>query len=495
MPLILLGVLLVAAVTAYAPLSERRIRDVGTLFMTAASVLAVVIAWPGFSNSFTFGPSGVWYLDGLAALTMLLIAFISFSAAVVGHRYLGREHQEGIVSLSDLRLYYAMVPLFVASMYMATMTNNVGLLWIAIEATTLATTLLVSFYRKRSAIEAAWKYVLLCSLGISFGLMGVLLIAHAAGQDGQNISLLLSSFRQIAADGGMNVSLLKWAFVFLFIGIGTKVGFVPMHAWLPDAHSKTPSPISGLLSGILLNVAFVALLRFKQVADIAVGDGGAWTGMFFVVFGCLSIVLPALVMLIQRNYKRLLAYSSIEHMGILAFAIGIGPAGFVPALMHMTGHALMKSSLFFGAGEIFVTYKTTESNQVKDVWLRLPKTALLFTLTLLFLLAIPPSALFVSEMLMIGLGLDHFLWPTLVVLISLSIVFVSMMRHFYGMFFGEMSTAAGQVRPAREPWSLLHLIMIVHLLLAAAVGIYFLTTPGLDLAVRLAESFNPDLLL
>lgn len=495
MPLILLGVLLVAAATAYAPLSERRLRDTGVLFMAVASVLAVFIAWPGFASTFTFGPSDVWYLDGLAALTTVLIALISFSAAVAGYRYLGREHQEGIVSLSDLRLYHAMVPLFVGSMYVAALANNVGLLWIAIEATTLATTLLVSFYRKRSAIEAAWKYVLLCSLGISFGLMGVLLITHAAGQDDQNISLLLSTFRQIADNGGMNLSLLKWAFVFLFIGIGTKVGFVPMHAWLPDAHSKTPPPVSGLLSGILLNVAFVALLRFKQVTDTALGDTGAWTGMFFVVFGCLSIVIPSLIMLIQRNYKRLLAYSSIEHMGILAFAIGVGPAGFIPALIHMTGHALMKSSLFFGAGEIFVTYKTTESNQIKDVWLRLPKTALLLTLTLLFLLAVPPSALFVSELLMVGLGLDHFLWPTLLVLVALSIAFISMMSHFYNMFFGEVTSPGSQVRPAREPWNVLHIIMLVHLLLAATVGVYFLTTSGLDLAVRMAESFNPDLLL
>lgn len=495
LPFLLIAVLLVGAGLVYLPLSERRIRDLSVVVIAVASGIAGYIAWPGFTSAHAFGPSQVWYLDGLSALMLCLIAFISLSSAIIAHRYLAREHAEGIISLTDIRHYSTMVPLFVASMYVASLSNNVGLLWVAIEATTLSTTLLVAFYRKQSAIEAAWKYVLLCSLGISLGLVGVLLTTYAAGQNGVNSSLLLTTFRDIATAGGVNAGLMKWAFVFLFVGIGTKVGFVPMHTWLPDAHSKTPSPVSALLSGVLLNVALVSLLRFRQVTDLALGDGGSWTGKFFLVFGLMSILLPAFILLIQKNYKRLLAYSSIEHMGLMAFAIGLGPAGIIPAIMHMPGHALLKSGLFFGAGEIFTTYKTTDSSAITHVWSRLPKTATLFLLTLLMLLAVPPGAIFVSELIMIGFGLHNFLIPTLVVIVALTMVCVAMLRHVYAMF---MSSETGYEVHAsthvKEAWGVLHIIIAIHLFAAVVLGIYYLTPQGLETMVHVAQSLNSGLL-
>jgi hydrogenase-4 component F len=493
LPLILIFILALTGLAAFLPVSERRLRDFGLVFTGLSSILAVAIAWPGFTSpASVFGPADLWYLDSLAAMITVLIAFISLSAAVVAHRYLGQEVKEGIISQTDIRHYYAAVPLFVAAMYAATLSNNVGLLWIALEATTLSTTLLVAFYRKRSAIEAAWKYVVLCSLGISLGLVGVLLMTAATGQDGAQSSLLLSTFRAIAGNGEANAELMRWAFVFLFIGIGTKVGFVPMHAWLPDAHSKSPAPVSGLLSGILLNVAFVALLRFRQVTDLAVADGGAWTGKFFLVFGCISIVVPALIMLIQKNYKRLLAYSSIENMGLMAFAVGLGPAGIIPAVLHIPGHALLKSGLFFGAGEIFTTYKSTESSVIKDLWWRLPKTSLLFLLALLLLLAVPPSALFTSQLVMFGFGLKDFLWPTLLVVVAVTVVFVSMVRHVYTLIFGDASPM--KTPPTPEAWNVLHVILGLHLVLAITLGVIYLTPQGLEFMVKIAQSLNPELL-
>lgn len=504
LPLILVSVLVLGAALVYLPLSERRIRDLSVAVMLVASVLAAVIAWPVMGVHIggplltlpigVFGPGAVWNLDALSGLMLLMIALISLSSTVVAHRYLEHEHAEGIISLTDIRHYHTMVPLFVASMYVASLSNNVGIMWVAIEATTLSTTLLVAFYRKRSAIEAAWKYVLLCSIGISLGLVGVLLTTYAAGQNGINSSLLLSTFRDIAAGGGVNAGLIKWAFVFLFVGIGTKVGFVPMHTWLPDAHSKTPSPVSALLSGILLNVALVSLLRFRQVTDLALGDGGAWTGKFFLVFGGLSILLPALIMIIQKNYKRLLAYSSIEHMGLMAFSIGLGPAGIIPAIMHMPAHALLKSSLFFGAGEILAKYKTTDSVHVTAVWERLPKTAFFFLVSLLMLLAVPPSAVFVSEMIMVGFGLHNFLIPTLLVLVALTVVFVAMLRHIFTMFFSVHSKSAEKVVPVMEKWEPLHVVMGLHILAAMALGIYYLTPTGLEVMVRIAQSLNSGLI-
>lgn len=493
LPLILIGLLALAAAAAYLPVTERRLRDIALSFMTVSSALAIYIAWPGFSSAQIMGPAALWYLDGLAAMTLVLIAIISWSATVIAHRYLAHELSEGIISVTDIRHYFTMGPLFVASMYVAALSNNVGLLWVAIESTTLSTTLLVAFYRKRSAIEAAWKYVLICTLGISLGLVGVLLTTYAAGQNGVNASLLLSTFREIAENGGVNSQLIRWAFVFLFIGIGTKVGFVPMHTWLPDAHSKTPSPASAMLSGLLLNVALVSLLRFRQVTDLALGDQGAWTGKFFLIFGCLSVVVPALVMLVQKNYKRLLAYSSVEHMGLMAFSIGLGPAGLIPAIMHMPGHSLLKSGLFFGAGEILTTFKTTESANVTDVWRRLPKTAGLFLITLLMLLAVPPSAVFVSEMIMIGFGLRDHLWLTLLVLVALTVVFVAMLRHVYVLLFAEQ-TQANPAPVTAEPWGAHHVIMILHVVGAAALGVFYLTPAGLEFMVRIAQSLNPGLL-
>jgi hydrogenase-4 component F len=499
LPIVLIAILLSGSLLTFVPMRERSLRNLGTSFIVISAALAVVIAWPGFTQSEIFGPADIWYRDGISSLITVLIAVISVSFAVVSHRYLAHEFQDNITSITDARHYYAMTPVFIASMYAATLTNNIGLMWVAIEATTLSTTLLVAFYRKRSAVEAAWKYVLLCSIGISLGLVGILLTTYAAGQEGINSSLLLSVFRDIAASGQMNADLMRWAFVFLFIGLGTKVGFVPMHAWLPDAHSKTPSPVSALLSGILLNVALLALLRFKLVADLAIADEGAWTGNFFLVFGVFSIVLPAMIILVQKNYKRLLAYSSIEHMGIMAFAIGLGPAGVIPAIMTILGHALAKSGLFLVAGEVFLSYKTTDSRSIKGVFLRLPKTAMLFMLMLLTLLPVPPSAMFVGELFMLGLGLRNHLWLTLLVGLALTIVFVGMLKHMYVLLYVSnndsiASTDSDTAVAVVERWNVTHVVVIVHLILIWALGIYMLTPAGLQFVAELAQSINPGLL-
>ncbi len=485
-PILLLSVLVLGAVAAYAPLPERRIRELGIVFMSAASLIAALIAIPGFASTRFFGPSETWYIDGLAALVVLMIAVVSLTATFVSHRYLSYEHQAGIVSLQDIRLYYFCLPIFVGAMYAAVMANNAGIMWIALESTTLATTLLVSFYRKRSAIEAAWKYVILCSLGISLGLVGVILTAAAVSVEGSEVSFVLSNLRSAAETGIAQTTLLKFAFVFLLIGIGTKIGFVPMHTWLPDAHSKTPSPISALLSGVLLNVAFVSLLRFKFITDAALADNGAWTGMLLMIFGLLSIFVPGLIMLRSNNYKRLLAYSSIEHMGLLAFASGLGPAGLIPAFMHMPAHALAKSSMFYGAGEILAKYKTTESNNIHDIGARYPTLACLFILSLLGLLAIPPSGLFASELIMIGYGLQEFTWPTLLMLLGLVIVMAAMMRHVINMLWGETSAPS-----EKEPFNITYLMIAIHLVLLAALGVWSLTPPGLEFVVGLVSSTNP----
>ena len=258
-----------------------------------------------------------------------------------------------------------------------------------------------------------------------------------------------------------------------------------MHTWLPDAHSKTPSPVSAMLSGILLNVALFTVLRFKLITDTALGSS-AWTGGFFLTFGLLSIALPAFILLTQENYKRLLAYSSIEHMGILSFAVGLGPAGAVAAVMHMVGHTLAKSLLFFGAGDILLRWKSTKIANIRGVMRAAPVTGILFLLGLLMLLAVPPSPLFVSELMVVAVGMSQRPALTLLFLLLLVIVCIGMMRAVFRMLF---SHDPAPVKRARG-WNLTRAIMLIELLFLIAVGVFFMTNEGFRLAASIAHTFT-----
>jgi len=431
-----------------------------------------------------------WVIDQFAALLSLLIGFLYLMASLVSYRYLHQEHMQGTLNLSQLRIYYVSLPLFILAMLVTVWANNIGILWIGLEATTLATTLLVALYHKEGAVEAAWKYIIICSTGIALGLLGILMVQHAGIQAGLHASeaLQLHFLREHASELAPEV--MRWAFIFIFIGFGVKVGFVPFHTWLPDAHGKTPSPISALLSGVLLNVAFYVILRFKFLTDASLTQS-MWTERFFLIFGFLSIILPVFLILIQKNYKRLLAYSSIEHMGLMAFAVGLGPFGMIPALMHMIGHSLAKSFLFFGAGEFLLMWHTTKIELLGNVIHRQRKTAVLFLLALLALLAAPPSVLFMSELLLIAYGINTFTILTLFVLLSLTIIAIGMLRHVLTMLFGHvpdqsvLSTEGNKM--IVEKWNLTHGVMIVQGFILLAAGIFFLTEEGMRFLVSIAE--------
>ncbi|MDO8425772.1 MAG: proton-conducting transporter membrane subunit [bacterium] len=424
-------------------------------------------------------------MDRIAAFMLFLVMCVYAAAVVASFVHLRREHAEGHVTERALRMYYGLLHIFVLSMVLAMLADHIVLLWLALEATTLSTTTLVAFRRTTGSIEAAWKYIVLCSTGITLGLLGVLMMGFAGQSTGAlhgSDAFLLSALQAHAA--GLSPVAVQWAFVFLFIGIGTKVGFAPMHTWLPDAHSKTPSPISALLSGVLLNVAFVVLLRFKLIADLALGSS-QWTERFFLVFGVLSIAVAAFVLLTQRNYKRMLGYSSIEHMGIMAFAVGLGPFGMVPAIMHMAGHAYAKPLLFLGAGEFLHVWKTTNIAGVRAAITRLPTTATLFLLGLLGLLAVPPSALFASELIMVGYGIVRHPILTALVLILLTIAFIAMMRSSIGMILGDASPRPEQ--PSAERTSIVHGVLALQLVAVFALGCWFLTPSGIAFVTRLAQ--------
>src|SRR3989339_1287497 len=311
---LLIGILLLSSLVCLLPqMSGRELRVAG---LVASLVTFTGVAWLMSPVLLGLAPdwqTSWWEVTRFSALMGLLVVWLYACAMVVSFHYLAVEERKGIISPRQVRLYMVSVPVFVLSMLVAIFANNVGVLWVALESTTLSTTLLVSFYGKKSSMEAAWKYIVICSTGIALGLFGILILGYAGAQAGlQEASAFKISLLR-GATGSMDQGIVMWAFVFLFIGFGTKIGLVPMHAWLPDAHSKTPAPVSAMLSGVLLNVAFFTLLRFKVITDTTLGSF-EWTNQFFLIFGTLSVVLPSIILISQRNYKRMLAYSSVEHM-------------------------------------------------------------------------------------------------------------------------------------------------------------------------------------
>lgn len=477
------SILLIVAASAYIAPSERAVRLwslVGAI-LVGGGMTVVSLGALFFGGSLPIG--GWWQADAFAWLLAAMVSFLYLSATLVSVRYIGAEFHERALTLPQVRLYFFLLPLFVLSMLASVFADNVGVLWMGLEGTTLATTLLVALYRKDASVEAAWKYVLLCSIGIGLGLFGLLLFTYAAVRGGLSPeeALSLEALRSHAAV--LDPQATRWAFVFALIGLGTKIGFVPMHTWLPDAHGKTPSPISALLSGILLNVALATLLRFKTVTDLVLGSG-LWTDRLFLAFGTLSVITAAFFLLQQRNYKRMLAYSSVEHMGLLAIMVGFGPLGAAASVLHMVGHALTKSMLFFVSGEILLAYGTTKMEGVRGMLKRLPITGGLFIAGLLLLLAVPPSLLFVSEFQAVMVGMRLYPWLTILLLVALAMIGFSMFRHVMAMLFGG-AVDVGKT----ERWNLAHTVMVGQVVLAMALGLLALHPSTLQFAEYIAASF------
>jgi len=427
-----------------------------------------------------------WMIDGFSALVLALIAFIYVASLIVAIRYIGHEYEEKIISLHQYKLFFTLFQLFVLCMVITVLTNNSLLLWLALEGTTLFSTFLVGLYRKKTSIEAAWKYMILCSTGISLGLVGMLLLsygAHVSGVEGNDI-FLISSLIENATIIPENI--IKLSFIFLFIGFGTKVGLVPMHTWLPDAHSKAPSPISAIFSAVLLNVALYAILRFKFITDSAFLDP-SWTNNLFLIFGFLSVALSALMMLIQVNYKRMLAYSSIEHMGLILFSLALSPLGAAFALMHMIGHTFAKSSLFFASGEILIKYKTTKIPKIKDMLLRARYTSILFILGILAIVAMPTSALFVSEYGMFAQTIVQYPKTAIALFIALGIIAYAMLLLTINMVFSK--SESGAIECENEKWNITHSVIVVEMLILFFLAFWFTTSQGMDVINAIVKDF------
>ena len=345
------------------------------------------------------------YADALSAWMVLLISTVSLASSLYAGRYFRRDLAAGAVTAGRVKEYFVLTPMFAAGMFLVVLANNLGVMWFALEATALSSVLLVALYNRKTSLEAAWKYVILGSLGLALALFGTVVTYAAAigqGAAGQLPSFNWSHFMQVA--GQLDPRLIKLAFVFVLVGYGTKAGLAPMHTWLPDAHSEAPSPTSAMLSGVSLKIAVYALLRFHILATQCLGPG--FSGTLLLGFGLFSMFLAAPFILVQSNLKRMLAYSSLEHVGLICVGFGMNtPLTVFGALLHMGYHALTKPVLFFAAGNIHQTYHTLKLRVIGPGVSRvLPGTALLMGLAAMSALGLPPFGLFYSELTVLSGG-------------------------------------------------------------------------------------------
>jgi hydrogenase-4 component F len=406
-------------------------------------------------------------VDSLGCIVLLTVGVVSVAAAFYSIGYLREEVRKQVIGLRRVKQYFVLFHLFVMAMFFAVCTVNPIMMWIAIEATTLATAFLISFYSKPASTEAAWKYLIINSIGLLLGFFGTLLFLTSTkgAPSGELVSwpLLLGSAAQL------NPMVAKIAFIFVLCGYGTKVGLVPMHTWLPDAHSKAPSPISALLSGALLNVAMLAILRFKAVTDAAVSPWFSQDLMIF--FGTISIVVAAFIMFPQKNFKRLFAYSSIEHMGIMSLGFGFGGIGTFAALLHMIYHSLAKSVLFCSAGNILLKFGSTKIVKVKGVLAALPVTGAILIAGFLAITGTPPFGTFITEFYILSAGLTEHPVIVIVVLAMLALVFIGFLRHVVAMAYSKraepLARGEGAYLTTVPPLALMTILIVLGFVLPA----------------------------
>jgi len=354
--------------------------------------------------------------DALSAWMVLLISVVSLGSALYAGNYFRRDLAAGAVTPGRVKEYFVLTPLFAAGMFLVVLVNNLGVMWFALEATALSSVLLVALYNRSTSLEAAWKYVMLGSLGLALALFGTV-FTYAAAVD--KTSPVLPSFNWshlMSVAGQLDPRMIKLAFVFVLVGYGTKAGLAPMHTWLPDAHSEAPSPTSAMLSGVSLKVALYALLRFHILATACLGTSFSRT--MLLVLGLGSMFLAAPFILVQNNLKRMLAYSSLEHIGLICVGVGLNsPVTIFGALLHMGYHALTKPTLFFAAGNIHQACHTLQMRLIGLGMAKvLPGTAVCMGLAAASITGLPPFGLFFSELTILsgGFAAGHAALSTLV---------------------------------------------------------------------------------
>ncbi|MFA5963773.1 MAG: hydrogenase 4 subunit F [Sphingomonas sp.] len=428
----------------------------------ASAFLTLLAALSLFAHKPAPGP--YLLVDDLNIVFIVLNTFVGFTTSVFSASYIGHELETGRLTTTQLRFYHAMYQILLFGLNLALLANNIGLMWVAIELSTLTTVLMVGIYRTHEALEAAWKYFILGSVGIALALFGTILIYMAArpvvgeGPDGMIWTVLI---KHAAA---LDPALLNLAFVFLLLGYGTKVGLAPLHAWLPDAHAEGPTPISAVLSGLLLNVALHAVLRFKLL--LAANPGAIAPGPLLMTMGLVSLIFAGFMLYRRRDIKRLFAYSSIEHMGIIAFAFGLGgPLANFAGLLHMTMHSLTKSAIFFTVGHIAQAKDTQKISDIRGLTVSHPLLGWGLVAGVVAIAGMPPMGVFMSEFLVVSSTFARAPLLAIPLVIGLLVAFGALMLKVHGLAFGEPTGVSHPVKAS-------HLPMIAHLGLVFVAGVY-----------------------
>jgi len=446
-----------AAILAFLP-DDRTSARLNALasFLTFACALVLLATRPA--------PGSFLIVDDLNVVFIVLSTFVGFTTSVFSGSYIAHELENGRLTAAYLRFYHAMYQMLMFGMNLALLSNNVGLMWVAVELATLTTVLMVGIYRTPAALEAAWKYFLLGSVGIALALFGTILVYLAArsvvgeGLDAMAWNVLVEKAP------GFDPALLNLAFVFLLLGYGTKVGLVPLHAWLPDAHAEGPTPISAVLSGLLLNVALFAVLRFKSI--MSANPAALAPGPLMVSLGLLSVVFASFMLYRRQDIKRLFAYSSIEHMGIITFAFGMGgPLANFAGLLHMTLHSLTKSAIFYCVGHIAQVKGTQLMADIRGLTVSHPTLGWGLALGVVAIAGLPPMGLFMTEFLIVTSTFAR--EPALAVVLGLSLLVAlgALVLRLNGLAFGDPH---GSNQPSKASFA----PIFAHLALVLAAGVW-----------------------
>ena len=432
-----------------------RLNVIATL-ATLLSALTLLVIRPA--------PGTYLFVDDLNVVFVVLGTFVGFTTSAFSASYIGHELEIGRLTPLHLRFYHAMYQALMFAMNLALLANNIGLMWVAIELATLTTVVMVGIYRTHEALEAAWKYFILGSVGIALALFGTILVYMAArpvigeGYDAMVWTVLVEKARDL------NPELLNVAFIFLMLGYGTKVGLAPLHAWLPDAHAEGPTPISAVLSGLLLNVALYAVLRFKMI--LAANPAAIAPGPLMATLGLISLIFAGFMLYRRRDIKRMFAYSSIEHMGLIAFAFGMGgPLANFAGLLHMTMHSLTKSAIFFAVGHIAQAKGTQKISEIRGLTESHPVLGWGLVLGVVAIAGLPPLGIFMSEFLIVSSTFAREPLLAIPLVFGLLVAFGALMLRLSEVAFGEPTGSMAAVEASYVP-------LFSHLALVAMAGLY-----------------------
>ena len=440
-------------------------RRLASYWSTSLSTVSFLFAIPLVMHAYThlqpvFFLHQWLFCDKLSAFFVGLNSFITMTTSFYAISYLNNEPRTSLYRII-YRFYHTFFHLFTFGMLIVILSNNIGLMWIAMELATIASVALVALYQTPEALEAAWKYLILCGVGIGLALLGTVILYFAAHPYlSEEQGLLWTALLMNAPH--YPTKLLAIAFVFLFVGYGTKAGFFPLHHWLPDAYTEGPSPISALLSGLLLNVALLAILRFKLILSHTVI--ALFPSHLLLLFGFSSLLFAAFSLLRQRKLKRLLAYSSMEHMGLISIALGIGtPLAYLAGLLHIVMSTLSKTAAFFSSGSIIQRFHTQTMSQLKGLSTTIPLNGWCLFLSGLAILGFPPSGLFFSELLLILATVKTYFWLVIPLIVGLAIAFIAIFSKIQNVIFSTHPTRYQPLQDARQLYwpVLLHLSLVI----------------------------------